>query len=143
MIDRRRGGRSHVRTFGARVDRAGDERGSASVLVALWVVVLTLVAGAAVVLTSVLAVRESLSAATDLAALAGASAALLEPELACARAGSVARANDVTLTQCRIDGMEVWVTARAPTPAALGWLMPGLAGFLHAGAHAELVPWES
>ena len=51
-------------------------QGSASVLVALWSVVLTMLAAGAIALTSALAAREAVSAAADLAALAGASATL-------------------------------------------------------------------
>ena len=69
------------------------DRGSASVLVALWVVVLTTLAGAVLVLTSVLAARTSLASATDLAALAGAAATVVDPQRSL-RSGSVDRAGE-------------------------------------------------
>ena len=115
-----------------------DERGSASVLVALWAVVLTMLAAGAVVLSSALAVRETVSAAADLAALAGASATLDEPEQACTRAGAIARANGATLTECRVGGTEVWVVARAPAPPPVQWLAPGRDAHVRARAHAQL-----
>ncbi len=118
--------------------RLDGERGSASVLVALWGVVLTLVAAGAVVLSSALAARESVSAAADLAALAGASASLTEPEQACTRARVIAEDNGATLTECRVAGTEAWVVAQAPAPAAVQWLVPGRGGHLRARAHAEL-----
>ena len=62
------------------------ERGSASILVALWAVVLSMLAAAGIVLTSVLASRESVAAGADLAALAGASATWGGTVQACDRA---------------------------------------------------------
>ena len=138
-MNRGRGGSaSGVALSSLRLGCLADERGSASLLVALWAGVLTTLAGAAVVLTSVLAARESLSAATDLAALAGASATVLDPDRACARAALTARANGASVTDCRIEGVEVWVAARAPAPPSVRWLLPGRAGSLRARAHAEL-----
>ncbi len=155
MIERRRGARSSgaIRLGSAaesgRVPRARavhpgregwllDERGSASVLVALWSVVLTMLAAGAIALTSALAAREAVSAAADLAALAGASAMLNEPARACHRATSIAGENGATLTECRVAGTEVWVVAQAPVPAALRWLVPGGRAHVRARAHAEL-----
>ena len=144
MSDRRRCGRwirtaSRVRRGAPEPGPSGlDERGSASVLVALWAVVLTMLAAGAVVLSSALAVRETVSAAADLAALAGASATLDEPEQACTRAGAIARANGATLTECRVGGTEVWVVVRAPAPPPVQWLAPGREAHLRARAHAQL-----
>ena len=107
-------------------------------LVALWSVVLTMLAAGAVVLTSALAAREAVSAAADLAALAGASAALTEPARACSRASAIAAENGATLSECRVVGTEVWVVARAPAPPAVTWLVPGRGVHLRARAHAEL-----
>lgn len=115
-----------------------DERGSASVLVALWSVVLTVLAAAAITLSSVLAAREAVAAAADLAALAGASATLFQPAQACTRAAAIARDNGATLTECRVTGTEVWVVARAPAPAPVQWLVPGRGAHLRARAHAQL-----
>lgn len=120
---------------GARI--AGD-RGAASVLVALWTGVLTALAGAVLVLSSVLAARTSLASATDLAALAGAGATLGEPRAACARARAVARTNGARVLQCRVQGASVWVVTEADAPAAVAWLVPGRDPILRARAHAEL-----
>jgi secretion/DNA translocation related TadE-like protein len=106
--------------------------------VALWVVVLTILATGAAVLSSALAAREAVSAAADLAALAGASATLEEPDRACVRAGAIARANRATLTECRVVGTEVWVVARAPAPRPVQWLVSDRAGHLRSRAHAQL-----
>lgn len=115
-----------------------EECGSASVLVALWAVVVTALAGAAIVLGTLLAARESVSAAADLAALAGASASLTEPAQVCARAQAIAVANGAALERCRGSGTEVWVVVQAPVPSALHWLWPGRTAALSARAHAEL-----
>ncbi|HYN57814.1 MAG TPA: Rv3654c family TadE-like protein [Motilibacterales bacterium] len=119
-------------------DPHSGDRGSASVLVALWAVVLTMLASGGIVLTSVLAARVSVSSAADLAALAGATATLDDPRVACTRAQEVAQANGVTLTECRVGGTEVWVQARAPAPGAVDWLVPGRGTHIGARAHAEL-----
>lgn len=116
---------------------AGD-LGAASVLVALWAVVLTSLAGAALVLSSVLAARTSLATATDLAALAGAAATLGDPQEACARARAVAEANDARVAECRVQGASVWVVAQARAPGPVAWLVPGRAPVLRARARAEL-----
>jgi secretion/DNA translocation related TadE-like protein len=155
VTERRRGARSwrliqlgraahlrwHLRTPGIDCWRGRwllDEAGSASVLVALWSVVLTMLAAGAIALSSALAAREAVSAAADLAALAGASATLIEPARACSRASAIAAENGATLSECRVAGTEVWVVARVPVPPAVTWLVPGRGVHLRARAHAEL-----
>ncbi len=115
-----------------------DDAGSASVLVALWSVVLTMLAAAAIALTSALAAREAVSAAADLAALAGASATLEAPDRACSRAAGIARENGARLTDCRVGGTGVWVVAQVPAPRPVEWLTPGRGTHMVARAHAEL-----
>jgi secretion/DNA translocation related TadE-like protein len=119
------------------------ERGSASVLVALWSLVLTMLAAGAIVLSSALAARAAVSAAADLAALAGASAALTDPGQACKRASAIARENNANLVECRLRGTEVWVVARAPAPPSVQWLLPGRGASLSARAHAELAATDA
>ena len=115
-----------------------DERGSASVLVALWAVVLTMLAAGAVVLSSALAVRETVSAAADLAALAGASATLDEPEQACARAGAIA-GRTVQPSRSAVWGAPRcgWWRGLRPRRRCSGWRPVGEA-HLRARAHAQL-----
>lgn len=159
MIERRRGARPSV---AFRLQRVGegrpcrleastgsrparwwrDDRGSASVLVALWSVVLTMLVAAGVALSSALAAREAVAAAADLAALAGASATLTEPGTACSRAATIARANGATLSECRVRGTDVWVVAQVPAPRPVQWLVPGRVAGLAARAHAELAAEE-
>ena len=102
-----------------------DDGGSASVLVALWSVVLTMLVAGAIALSSALAAREAVAAAADLAALAGAAATLSEPGDACTRAARIARENGARLTECRVGGTEVWVVTQVPAPPAVRWLVPG------------------
>ena len=115
-----------------------DDGGSASVLVALWSVVLTMLVAGAIALSSALAAREAVAAAADLAALAGAAATLSEPGDACTRAARIARENGARLTDCRVGGTEVWVVAQVPAPPAVQWLVPGREARMRARAHAEL-----
>ncbi|MCU0301052.1 MAG: hypothetical protein MUF35_05535 [Candidatus Nanopelagicales bacterium] len=123
----------------AAVVRGTGDRGSASVLLALWAVVLTLLAATGVGLSSLLAVRATAAAAADLGALAGASGVLGEGAEPCARAAVVVGANGARLLACRVEGAEVWVEVGAAAPAALARLAPGWAGTVRARAHAELV----
>jgi secretion/DNA translocation related TadE-like protein len=155
VIERRRGARSRAASRLRPAARRGpcrrgrssdngsarwqrDDRGSASVLVALWSVVLTMLVAAGVALGSALAAREAVAAAADLAALAGASATLTEPATACTHAATIARENGATLTDCRVGGTGVWVVAQAPAPPPVQWLLPGRRAQLRARAHAEL-----
>ncbi len=118
--------------------RTGDEKGSASLLVAIWMVVLVLFAAAGIVLASVLAARESVASAADLAALAGASASLEQPAQACAWAGEIAGRNGAVLFECQVSGAQVWVSVAAPAPRPVRWLLARGAPMLRARAHAEL-----
>lgn len=123
----------------ARVDL---ETGSATLLVALWVVVLVMLGVAGLVLGAILAVRSSVATAADLGALAGATATLEQPDQACPRAASVIRANGAQLVSCRSVGTDVWVVASAEGPRAVAWLLGARSGRLQASAHAALVPEE-
>jgi secretion/DNA translocation related TadE-like protein len=122
-----------------RVGRSRSDQGSASLAVALWIVVLVLLGAAGAVLGSVLAARADVTAAADLGALAGASAALDGETAACRRAAIVVDANGASLRSCRSTGAEVWVVAEGPAPAAVAWLLDGRSGSLVSRAHAELV----
>ncbi|MDQ1544451.1 MAG: hypothetical protein QOK08_2089 [Actinomycetota bacterium] len=61
-----------------------------------------------------LSARESVARAADASALAGADVtAGISPGVPCALAGSVARANHVSLAGCEVDGLVVTVTTTA------------------------------
>jgi len=131
---------ARMRTHAGRHTFAPDtERGSASVLLGLWAVVLALLASAGLVLSSVLAARTATQAAADLGALAGAAAVLEGPRSACRRAADVVRANEGRVVGCRVDGADVWVEVRRDAPPSVAWLLPGRGGMLRARAHADLV----
>lgn len=116
------------------------ERGSATVLVAIWVAALAFLAGAGIVLTTVMASRVAVATAADLAALAGATASLTGPAAACEQAASTGRRNAVVVEQCAVSGGDVRVTVAAPAPTSVGWLIPGWDGILRARAHASVQP---
>lgn len=118
------------------------ESGAAAVLVVLWVVVLVVLAAAGLVLTSTLATRSRVAAAADLAALAGATAALEGLEEVCARAHQVAARNGTHLRDCQLDGSDVRVVVGAEAPAPVRWLLGRDGPDMQARAHAELVADE-
>jgi secretion/DNA translocation related TadE-like protein len=115
-------------------------QGSASLLAIIWVVALTALAGAGIVLTAALSARGSVQAAADLGALAGATAVLERSATACARAGVIVAANSARLVDCEVRGAGVRIRVSAPAPAAVTWLLPGRELVVRARAHAELVP---
>jgi secretion/DNA translocation related TadE-like protein len=90
------------------------ERGSVTVH-ALWVgAALVTVVALGLQVTALVALRHRVSAAADLAALAGSRAAT-EGADPCTAARQVARRNDATLERCRADLDVVTVTATAAT----------------------------
>lgn len=117
-----------------------DDRGSGSLLVAIWMMVLVAVAGAFALLATLLNVRVQVAAAADLAALAAAGATLSEPGSACSRAREVASANGALLDSCRIGATEAWVEAEVAAPTGVASSLGRGVPALHARAHAELVP---
>ncbi len=122
-----------------RAPGVAGERGSAGVLTALGVLVLTTAAGIALLLTACLIVRAQAAAAADLAALAGAESILEGPHAACARAATVVRANGARMEWCEAPGEGVRLEVSVPAPPALGRFLSGGDGSLHARSRAELV----
>ncbi len=101
------------------MSRASDEAGLAAPLVvtlAGLLLVLTLLGG---VLGRLLVDQRRVSAAADLAALAGAGALQLGRE-ACAAAGRTARSNDAELVTCTVTGEQVVVTAAVRSSGSPG-----------------------
>ena len=100
------------------------ERGAATVFGLGLVAVLLVATAVAVVVTQVVVARHGAAAAADLGALAGAGAARSghEPCAAVARAVS---AGGAELVECRVEGLDVVVTAAARTRTVLGlWWRP-------------------
>ena len=135
MNDLRRGGRSPLRAGAA-------EAGSASLLVALWVVVLVVVAAAGLLVAQALAARSRADAAADLGALAGASLVLTGPQEACRVARQIVSANGASLTSCAVRGADVRVEVVTAVPLALGWVIEGRHVQVRSRARAELVAGE-
>ncbi|MEV0152979.1 Rv3654c family TadE-like protein [Micromonospora sp. NPDC050686] len=65
--------------------------------------------------------RQQARVAADLGALAGAGRAVAGSAAACATAGEITRANGARLAACRLDGLDVLVTAEISVTA-----LPGL-----------------
>ena len=80
---------------------------------------LTVVTLASVVLGRLLVDQRRAAAAADLAALAGAAAVQRGGE-GCPAARATATDNGARLERCRVQGEEVRVTARVPSPPLLG-----------------------
>ncbi len=76
------------------------------------IAVLLSITGAGAYLGSVVVARHRAQAAADLAALAGAAALPSGVAAACARATAVAQAMRVDDARCRVEGLDVVVTAR-------------------------------
>lgn len=116
------------------------ERGSGSLLAVIWIAVLLAVAGVAMAVGGSLILRARAAAAADLAALAGAGAALDGEAASCRLAGKIAAANGAALASCRLDATQAWVEVRLPVPAPVAALLPGSPPSVGARAHAALVP---
>jgi secretion/DNA translocation related TadE-like protein len=86
------------------------------VLAAAMVAVLLCVTGAGVYIGAVVVARHRAQAAADLAALAAAARLPSGADAACARASAVARGMRVDDIGCRVDDLDVVVTARVAVP---------------------------
>ncbi len=90
-----------------------DDRGSATVVGAVSVMVLLTVTVAVLHLAGAVIARHRAAAAADLAALAGAAAAVAGRAAPCTEAVIVARAGSGRLDRCDVDGWEVRVVVSA------------------------------
>ncbi|MBL7496252.1 flp pilus-assembly TadE/G-like family protein [Frankia sp. CN7] len=114
--------------------RRRADRGSATVLLLGWLLVVATAAGVMLAASGVSLARRRAATGADLAALAGARDRTGDPAVACERARTFARRNGTVLVSCRAgDGVvEVVVEARARS-------VPRLVGPLAATARAG--PW--
>lgn len=98
-----------------------SERGAATVLVVAMTGVLLLVGAAAGVVGAIVVAHRAAQAAADLAAVAGAEAAVehagRDP---CRTAAEIASANGATLVRCTVDDADVRVEVSVPGPRWLG-----------------------
>lgn len=99
-----------------------NERGSATVLVAVFCAVLLVVTLLGVALAGLVTARRRVASAADLAALAGAGA-VQQGRPACGPAGIVAVANGARLVACTTIGEVVSVLVVADYAAAFGWTL--------------------
>jgi secretion/DNA translocation related TadE-like protein len=94
------------------------DRGSASVWVLAMGAVVVAVGLAAALAAAAATARHRAQAAADLGALAGARYAADGEELACTRAAAIVAANGARLAGCRLDGLDVVVTAEVAVSGA-------------------------
>jgi secretion/DNA translocation related TadE-like protein len=102
-----------------------DERGSGSILGVAVIAAVLALSLAVVPLYGVLLAKRQAAVAADLVALAAADVAVgATPGFPCRAAASVARANNVALRGCRLEGVIVTVRVSA---SVLGFTVPGIA----------------
>ncbi|OHV47073.1 Rv3654c family TadE-like protein [Pseudofrankia sp. BMG5.36] len=112
----------------------GADRGSATVLLLGWLMVLAMSAGILLAVSAVSLTRRQAATGADLAALAAASDRTGDPAAACGRARILAIRNGAELVVCRATGDAIEVVAQVHPPPALRLLGP-LAATSRAG------PW--
>ncbi|WP_407937884.1 Rv3654c family TadE-like protein [Micromonospora viridifaciens] len=111
-----------ARQSGRRVDipgRRATDRGGATVCLLAVGLVFVLVGLFGAALGAAWLARQQARNAADFGALAGAGRALESDSVACGQADELARANGGRLVSCRLDGLDVVVTAEvrvAPLP---------------------------
>ncbi|MFU8871022.1 Rv3654c family TadE-like protein [Micromonospora sp. SL4-19] len=100
-------------------DRRAADRGGATVCLLAVGLVFVLIGFFGAALGAARTARQQARNAADFGALAGAGRALEADGAACGRADELARANGARLVACRLDGLDVVVTAEvrvAPLP---------------------------
>lgn len=107
------------------------ERGSSTVAASAFLGLLMTVAAALGAVAALFVDHRTAQSAADLAALAGAGAAVTGGD-PCARAAGVAAANGAELRTCAVTGSEVLVTVNVAGPRWLG-LSPAVTGQARAG----------
>lgn len=120
-VGRRRVGRRRCVAERTVAERTVAERGAATVLVIAMTGLLLLVGSAAGVVGAIVVAHRTAQAAADLAAVAGAEAAVehtgRDP---CRTAEEIASANGAALVRCAVDGTDVRVEVSVPGPRWLG-----------------------
>jgi secretion/DNA translocation related TadE-like protein len=101
------------------VTRRRDERGAASLFAVACLSVLLLIGAALGVVAAMVTAHRSAQSAADLAAISGATA-LADGGDGCAVAARIAAANEATLGECRVSGLEVSLTVTVVGPRWLG-----------------------
>jgi len=114
--------------------RRHRDRGSATVLLLGWLMVVATSAAVLLAVSAVSLARRQAATSADLAALAAAADRTGSPAIACGRARDLATRNGAELMACRIIGDAIEVVAQVRPPPALALLGP-LAATSRAG------PW--
>lgn len=99
-----------------------EDCGFVTVAVVGLLVVLLVLGGLTATLGSIAVLRHRAAAAADLAALAAAKHAIEGPQVACAAARAVARAQGADLRSCRLEGWDATVAVRIPGHGRLAGL---------------------
>ncbi|MER7455658.1 Rv3654c family TadE-like protein [Micromonospora sp. NPDC126480] len=97
----------------------GRDRGGATILLLAVGIAFVVFGTAGAAVGAARVARQQAGVAADLGALAGAAHAALGAPTACATAGMIVAANGGRLVDCRLDGLDVLVTAEvvvAPLP---------------------------
>jgi len=97
-----------------------NDRGSGSVWLLGVGLAVVLFGGMVAHVELAIVARHRAEAAADLGALAGAVRAAEGADAACARAGLLVAANGARLAGCRVDGLDVTVTADVDLPDGIG-----------------------
>ncbi|BBZ64745.1 hypothetical protein MINS_01740 [Mycolicibacterium insubricum] len=92
----------------------------ATVLAAVMIVALLCVAVLITTLGSAVAARHRAQTAADLGALAGAEALPAGPVIACQRAVAAVAANGASVTDCRVENLDVVLGVQTPVGLAVG-----------------------
>ncbi|RWA17761.1 hypothetical protein MBRU_18575 [Mycolicibacterium brumae DSM 44177] len=96
-----------------------DDRGAATVLAAICVLIILCCTGFGAALGSAVIARHRAQSAADLAALAAANALSAGPQAACAQARQITDAANAHLAQCQTENLDVIVTVEIPVPLRL------------------------
>jgi secretion/DNA translocation related TadE-like protein len=102
------------------------DRGVATVLAAAAIGVIVVLLGSVLTLGEATWTRHRAESAADLAALAGAADAVSGTDVACGRAGEVARSNGAELTSCTWQGWAVTTTVTRPCGCLLSVAGPAV-----------------
>jgi secretion/DNA translocation related TadE-like protein len=104
-------GRAAMSGLCGRLSAGGGDRGSATVLVLAFGLVVVLIGAAFAQVGAAVVARHRAQVAADLGALAGAAWAPAGRSAACSRAAELVSANGAALEACALNGLDVTITA--------------------------------
>ncbi|MES9602978.1 Rv3654c family TadE-like protein [Actinomadura sp. NPDC000929] len=128
---------------GRRVKVRGGDRGSGTVWVLGFAVLVWVVGVAAVLVGGVRGARHGGEAAADMAALAGAARVVDGGRSACARARQIASGSGARMVRCRVRGETVDVSVAVEVPMLMGLKGRRIVSRARAGpVERDGVPWR-